>query len=227
MCRCVAVGTQPVWWDHTRAMPQEMTTTMDYTAHELLHKILEFHRMTPERAEWSLEAQRENPPRLVRLRQIAALLRAFLGEGDGATDVGARIGSFLEGSFVLRRRLEDFAGILAEIDVTMATRARHVPKRPLELEDLHANFTILVQLRLKLEEAVKHNDGVLEVGYTRCYPVLLAQSVARELATPIEELDRVLALFIAPADRCFSEADLIARFGFPTEDLGEIDYAWF
>ena len=61
---------------------------MDYTAQELLHLILDFHRMTPERAEWSLEAQRENPPRLVRLKQIDALWRAFLGEGAGAEAVG-------------------------------------------------------------------------------------------------------------------------------------------
>jgi len=199
---------------------------MDYTAQELLHLILEFRRMTPERAAWSLEAQRDNPPRLVRLRQIAALWRAFLGEGDGAEDVGARLGNFLEGSFVLRRRLEDFAGILVEIDAAMSKRARHVPKRPLELEDLCANFTSLLQLRLKLDEVAKHNDGVLEVGYTRCYPVLLAQSVAQEIAAPIEELDRVLALFIAPADRCFAEEDLVARFGFPTENLADIDFDW-
>lgn len=199
---------------------------MDYTARELLHLILEFHRMAPERTEWSLEAQRDNPPRLVRLKQIEALLVAFGCGGTDLPDVGARIDAFLAGRFVLLRRLEDYARVLVEIERTTARRVRRAPDCPFQLDDLLAHFVYLLRLRLKLEAVAKHNEGVLEVGYTRWYPVLVAEAVAKQLAEPIAELDRVLALFIDPAGRSFAEADLVARFGFPTENLTDIDFEW-
>lgn len=207
-------------------MPKEQNTIMDYTARELLHKILEFHRMAPERAEWSMEAQRDNPPRLVRLKQIEALLASFGCGGTDLPDVGARIEAFLAGRFVMARRLEEYVGLLAEIEAATSKRVRRAPDYPFQLDDLRAHFAYLVRLRLKLEAVAKHNEGVLEVGYTRWYPVLVAEAVAKQLAEPIAELDRVLALFIDPAGRSFAEEDLVARFGFPIENLTDIDFDW-
>lgn len=199
---------------------------MDYAAQELLHKILEFLRMTPERAEWSFEVQRENPPRLVRLRQIDALFSAFGCAGAGLSDVGARIEAFSAGRFVPQRRLEDYAGLLAEIEATIGRSKRPPAKCPIRLDDLRVQFADLLQLRLKLDAVVEHHAGLLEVGYSHYYSFVVTNGVSGLLSERIEELDRVLTRFIDPAGRSFSEEDLRARFGFPSENLNDIDFDW-
>lgn len=48
-----------------------------FCAVDLLEKTLEFTSMTPDPEMWSYAAQRDNPPRFVRLQQLHALLAAF------------------------------------------------------------------------------------------------------------------------------------------------------
>lgn len=50
---------------------------MNWTAADLLEKILEFNAMTPNKNEWSEKTLNNNKPRLIRFQRIKALLLAF------------------------------------------------------------------------------------------------------------------------------------------------------
>ncbi|HZK97877.1 MAG TPA: hypothetical protein VFC67_26985 [Prolixibacteraceae bacterium] len=47
-----------------------MNKSSQYTSLDLLEKVTEFSNMTPDRSEWSLDQQKDNIPRLIRLKQI-------------------------------------------------------------------------------------------------------------------------------------------------------------
>ena len=49
-----------------------------YTALDLLDKVIDFTNRSSDSTEWSFEKQQDNPPRLVRLQQIQALMEAFV-----------------------------------------------------------------------------------------------------------------------------------------------------
>jgi len=55
-----------------------MINSSTYTAVDLLDKVIDFTNRSPDSAEWSFEIQQDNPPRLVRLQQIQALMEAFV-----------------------------------------------------------------------------------------------------------------------------------------------------
>lgn len=56
------------------------TEPLQITALTLIDKVLEFERITPEKSEWSLDKQKDNKPRFVRLKQIEVLLKYFVPE---------------------------------------------------------------------------------------------------------------------------------------------------
>ena len=55
-----------------------MNNSPTYTALDLLDKVIDFTNMTSDSTEWTFEKQQYNPPRLVRLQQIQALMEAFV-----------------------------------------------------------------------------------------------------------------------------------------------------
>jgi hypothetical protein len=65
---------------------------MMITARDLLLRFLELRRLSPNYDDWTEERLNENAPRLFRLRQLAALFRAFGIPWDPP--------SFIEGQFI-------------------------------------------------------------------------------------------------------------------------------
>jgi hypothetical protein len=58
-----------------------MPKTKIYKGLDLLAKVLEFNAMTPNKEHWNEGALKNNPPRLIRLKQIQSLAQAFLIKG--------------------------------------------------------------------------------------------------------------------------------------------------
>jgi len=66
----------------------EATQIMSLT---LVNKICEFIYLTPKENDWSFEAQIDNPPRLIRLKQIDCLIGLFVPEVKKSIKIKSKI----------------------------------------------------------------------------------------------------------------------------------------
>ena len=130
------------------------------TARDLLHGFLELRRLTPDMGEWSEECLASNPPRLVRLRRLIALFRAFGIDWDPS--------SFSEGKFI-QPESRRYAALLERVAAEMPAAVAHGlgPKG----HQLPEFFAILLRYGDTLEAALSFSGGVLEASGATKIPV--------------------------------------------------------
>jgi hypothetical protein len=75
-----------------------------------------------------------------------------------------------------------------------------------------------------LREIIGFNSGWLETSATfSLFHIFLTNAISSNLNNKYSDLDHVLELFINPSGKYFSENELIEKFGFPTDDLYQIE----
>ncbi len=195
---------------------------MEWTAISLLDAILEFKGMTPNEDEWTEEELRSNQPRLIRFKRINAVLKAFglINHKSFRDDVN----SVLYGSFIESRNIAEYRETERVID-EHAWRKRTGEFTYREIEWF---FRVLMDYKRVTDEVFKANN-FLEAGNSGIQAGLeILQPVNDVLRKKLEEiqLDHLISIVIDPAYRKFTEAQLIADFGFPMDDLRAIDIDW-
>ena len=95
-----------------------METLKIFNGVTLIDKILEFVAMTPNESEWNYKSLSGNKPRLIRLKRINSLLKAFSlttnknifekASNYINPDVKADIKSILSGDFIKNRNIEEY-----------------------------------------------------------------------------------------------------------------------
>ena len=204
-----------------------MNKFSNYTSLDLLEKVFEFSNMTPDRSEWSLDQQKDNIPRLIRLKQINSLLLAFLGIEALTNKNQKNIEHFLSGEFILKRKIADYRQLIAKMEKTISQSSfKSARKQEISLSNLKTNFTDLVEYRFKLNRLLNHNSGLMEISYPYCFSYLVTDSISNSISPVGPEIDGLLAIFIDPQKRSYSEKELISSFDFPTENLSDIDDDW-
>jgi hypothetical protein len=195
-----------------------MRNTERWTARDFLRAASEFERMTSDRDTWTEEHLESNPPRLVRLRRLRALAKAF--------DVQPGFEALWSGAFVRQRPFEHYQPfvqrVMRESETLFpdALRSMHRPLMTWDVEHVYERlFKFLTEHAYPMLE---FNSGVMAASGVYLYLVRrVSHSLAGlpELIRPIEEL---AGLIIDPASRSFSPEEL-APYGWPPEDLFSID----
>lgn len=210
-----------------------METSKTYTGIDLLDKIFEFIAMTPNEKEWNYKSLSNNKPRQIRLQQINSLLKAFSLTNDKNffekttnyfnPGLKSEIKSILNGDFIKNRKIEEFREVINFANQFLQDN-NHSNDRPIRLHELSFIYPKMIDYKIKLREIMGFNSGWLEASSTfSIFHILLTNSISANLKNKYENLDHVLELLINPKRQTFTEKELIDRFGYPTEDLHQID----
>lgn len=210
-----------------------METTNTYNGLSLLNKILEFIAMTPNADEWNYKALNYNKPRQVRLQQIHSLLKAFSLIVDKSMfqkttnyfnpDLKPEIQSILNGDFIQHRKIEEFSE-LTDFAKRFLQGHNHNFDSPIRLHELAFIYPKMIDYKIKLREIIDFNSGWIEASSAfSIFHILLTNSISSNLNDKHQDLDHVLELFINPKKHFFTEKELVEKFGYPTEDLYDID----
>jgi hypothetical protein len=195
------------------------------TAHVLLNKVFEFTAMTPDESEWSLELQKDNPPRLIRLQQIEALLNIYLRELKNNITLKDKINYLLKGSFIQQRNIMSYQDCVTEMDNLIVQSGYKAPKvKDWDLYHLQENYLEVISYKKQLYQLLNTNDGVMEMSYHHSYSVLLKDTINATINT--KPIDEFLALVIDPKKSAFRKNELIRQFDYPVEDVYEVDIDW-
>lgn len=210
-----------------------MEKTKIYKGIDLLEKILEFVALTPNQNEWNYIALKTNEPRLVRLKQIHALLKAFLliektnlfekVNQYFNPNLSNEINAVLQGIFIEKRTIEDYEE-LAQFAQNYLQKKEFDTKRPIRLIELQFIYPKMIDFKIKLKAILEFNSGWLEASSPfSIFHIMLTNSISSNLENTFEELDQTLELFINPKKLQFTEQELIDKYNFPKEDLHQID----
>lgn len=204
-----------------------MNDLQQYTAIDLLDKIIEITRITNYSKEWSLEMQMKNKPRFVRLQQIHSLMWAFIEDLYITEDIQGGIESIYSGEFFLLKPIEDYKNLLDLIYKTIAkSDFIGVKERELNIYDLQENYCNLLSFYLQLNKLVNHNKGIMEISYPYLFPYLVTKDISQSIDSEAKKIRAILASCIDPYNNKYTELELISKFDYPTDDLFEIDIDW-
>jgi hypothetical protein len=213
-----------------------MEQSKTYKGVDLLDKIFEFIAMTPNATELKSNALKANPPRYIRLRQIESLVRAFFGRQEEVNLVGKiknlfvdeeliTIKDILSGDFIKKREISDYTELVDFINGFVKEKEGASDEEgEIRLRMLVMPYQQLVEYKKQLIRLLDFNSGWLEASsVTSRFSIYLTNSVSNNLAGKFSDLDTALELFINPKGLMFTEDELKKNYGFPVENLSDID----
>ena len=189
-------------------------TEQAVSARDLLHLYLKLLGMSPDLGKWSEEYLADNPPRLVRLRQLMALFRAFGIPWDTST--------FRDGSFI--KEDQNHGAILQQAASEMPGElaGRHGPRA----EQLPTLFSILLRCREDIERALSSPTG-MEASGLFLWAYRRTEKVKQNIRQAAQPVDDTLAELISPEGTRFTLSALVQDYGYPEDDLDQIDEDWW
>lgn len=194
----------------------------EITGITLIEKLLEFTSMTTDSSSWTFEKLKDNESRLVRLRQIDCLLKIFVPEIYKSTDLKYSIENVLNGNFIRLRKDKEYSNLFVKMD-NLILKSKYPVQKQEEwtVYELEYNFKNLVNYKIKLNEILNFNDGIMEISYPYLYSYTLTNSISRKII--FKEIDLFLSLVIDPDNRNFSKEILVKANGYPDENVYHID----
>jgi hypothetical protein len=206
-----------------------------YTAVDLIEKIIEFTKMTPNPKLWKEGLLHDSPPRYVRIRQINALIHAiftkrsnnFLGKAKSLLMLNQTptIKSLLSGNFITKRNIREYEDVIAIIKTTVREKEGQLGETG-EITHKHLihSYQRLLKYKNQLIDLFQFNDGIptsSPIGLR--YTAYLTDEVSNALYGNYYRLDEALRMFIDPYSLSFTEEELQVDYNYPTEDLQEVD----
>jgi len=188
-----------------------------YTAKDILDLYLEFVCMEPDKNVWDEDWLQNNDPKLFRLKILKSLFRAFdLGE----------IKDFDDGSFILKRKLEDYDFLKKKIVSDLGTKPGLAYSQALDLSDIAYMFqTWLLQL-IECEKVIKSYSFVMMVSEQTYYTFHKIKEVNIAIRQSITDMNSIMSAMISPLGHTISKDELVRTFDFPDVDLTDIDAEW-
>ena len=208
---------------------------------DLAEKVIEFVDMTPDSSQWNAVSLYSNPPRLIRFYQIQSLMMAFIGmekitssrsEQYGAvvkTESKPTIKYFLNGDFIRNRTDTDYVHTVELIRAYMEENAQYDrPSKTVSTNELAFIFPKLFNYKTLLRSLLTFNSGWLEASsMTSYFSIFLTNSISENLIDKYETLDRALEWFINPLELSFTLNELTVGYGYPKENLSDLDMDYY
>ena len=185
------------------------------TAHNLLAGFLELRGLTPEFESWTEERLSENPPRLIRLRQLEALFQAF--------GVPWNPRSFVEGKFIQPEHSR-YDSLLTKLSAELQEETTHSVWT--DRNRLPRFFATLFDYRMRLEGALSFSNLILSASglFKLAYDKICVLN--RIIQNNIVNIDDTLAVLISPEMTAFPIEQIVRDYGYPDVNLCEIDEDW-
>ncbi|SOD81058.1 hypothetical protein [Spirosoma fluviale] len=196
------------------------------TGLDLLEKLLDLEAQAPDKEQWVLDHPKHYPPMQVRLKQLAVLVKVFIPE-LAELSLKDSLEALLAGDFISDRNLQAYTPILAYMSSQQMKGGYQKGPRPKDpgdenvLSRLESCYRRLVRFKRQAAAIKAFNQGVLEADWYMMYSVMLSDSVGK--AIDLGEIDYFLGTIIDPERRHLSEVDLINTYGYPSEDLFDLD----
>ena len=182
------------------------------TARDLLHLYLDLRGMVPDLKEWSEDALNSNPPRLVRLKQLKALFRAF--------KIPWNLSDFCEGSFI---EAED----PRHVPLLKRAAAEVSEGRTLNPESLGNQlptlFSILLAYREGVASSLSFSGGVMEASGLYYYAHRKVAQLNQVIGQHVHIVEDILVDLVSPEAAAFTLGVLVRDYGYPEDDLFQID----
>lgn len=173
------------------------------------------------RPDWSYEQQKNHEPSYVRLQQLDSLLQLFVPEVYREGDFSWSFDAVMEGRFIEKRDLAVYRNLFAEMDSVIEKHPMKLQKEAWEAHTLEHNFRDIIRLKSSLNDVLSHNSGVAEISYPYMYSVALSDELIGQMN--LKKIDDFLWTVIDPEKRVFSKTELVKSYGYPDDDLDEID----
>ena len=194
--------------------------------------------MVPNSNKWDESSLKWNQTRLIRFRRLNALLKAFeltrtekqknslwtILSGNKKVKESEltknEIEPFLRGDFIHKRESTEYPRIQELIEKEKSFESDSFNKS----RDIYSFYHHLMKYRIKIDEVLGHNSGVLEassLGFRSA--ISITSEFNNDLYRKIEEIDKILFTIINPKNLTFEEDILIKKYEFPKEDLDAID----
>jgi hypothetical protein len=206
-----------------------------YTAVDLLEKAIEFEDLTPNPALWKEGMLKDNPPRLLRLRQINALAKAFFTHQPA--DLFGKAKSFflvpriptvktlLSGSFLKERNLAAYENVIAWMKDLVRENEGQLGETG---QVNHAHLLEVYQRLLRYKKELfaigefNNRERVKKAVGLR-FSVYLTDEVSQRIKKSCAPLDKALGLLLDPLSLSFTQEELQRTYHYPKEDKKEID----
>gem|GEM_PF-1513877 len=194
----------------------------EITAIVFLDKLQSFAASKQDKLNWTLAKQKQHPPSYVKLQQLDSLLKVFTPEIYQKDNFPHCFDAVLTGKFLMSRDLNIYSGIFSEMDAEIAAQP-YIPEKHGEWDEfyLRHNFTDLLQFRNSVEMVRSHNSGIAEISYHYLYSVAVSEEFIRQMN--LKKVDDFLWKVIDPQQRIFSKEQLVADYGYPDDDLDELE----
>jgi hypothetical protein len=186
------------------------------TAHDLMIRFLELRAMTPNYDDWTEEMLTDNPPRLIRLRQLTAMFQAF-GIPWGPQ-------SFTHGMFI-QPDLHRYYSLLSKLSTELKEGFT-----PLDWTDhmmVRRFFETLFYYRIHVESVLSYSEsiwsasGLFRVAYDKIC------ELSRIVENNISNINDILVAMISPEMAAFPIEQIVRDYGYPDVNLCEIDRDWW
>jgi len=209
-----------------------------WTTKDLLYKTFEFKGMVPNSNEWNESSLKWNQPRLIRLRRLNSLFKAFeltrteKQKSNLWTVLSGKkkvkeseltkneIEPFLRGDFIHKRESIEYPKIQELIEKEKSFESDSFNG----IRDIYSFYQHLMKYRIEIDKVLGHNSGVMEassLGFRSA--ISMTSELNNDLYKKVEKIDELLFEIINPNGLTFDEENLIKEYGFPKEDLDAID----
>jgi hypothetical protein len=214
-----------------------MTTSLKpFTAIDLLDKTIEFTALVPDASLWKESSLKDNPPCLLRFRQIQSLIKAFFSREAPAnfmqkakalftSEPSVTIASLLSGTFIANRNLDEYNSTIEFIKATVKEKEAAVDMQvPISLDKLILVYQYLISYKRNLSALLLFNTDPLKEGSIASrFTDYITSSITEQLRGKYDHLDKALELLINPHQDTFTEEQLRSEYHYPTQDLHEVE----
>jgi hypothetical protein len=180
------------------------------TARSLLLGFLDLRGLSPELYDWTEERLSDNPPRLIRLRQLVAMFRAFAIPWDPP--------SFVAGRFIQPGQPR-YVALLSRLATEMPGGSGRTASAH-QLPDL---FAILYAYREQVAGVLGFSSGVGFASGLYLHAHRKVEELNRVIRENVAIIDDILVELINPEKATFPVEQLARNFGYPDVDLFAID----
>jgi hypothetical protein len=181
-------------------------------AEKLLDTLYELEELTPS-WKWDDNVFSDNPPRQIRYNMIVAMLKQL-----GYTTTPGNFKMHL-----LNRDIEEDEYLPS--DVTDFLRPFGDFQRHYDIGDVCMTFLTLYNFRKRLHHALVDDLMVSGIGNVKPGNQIMAQ-VSERLLTDVSFVDQFLCIVVDPKGLKFDKDLLVKDYGYPKENLEEIDLDW-
>lgn len=214
-----------------------MTTALKpFTAIDLLNKTIEFTALVPDASLWKESSLRDNPPYLLRFRQIRSLIHAFFSRKAPAnfmqkakalftSEPSVTIQSLLTGIFIPTRDIDEYTSTAEFIKATVKEKEVMVDMQAsIGLDKLILVYQYLMNYKKNLSALLLFNTDPLKEGSIASrFTDYITSSITDQVRGKYDHLDKALELLINPHQDTFTEEQLRTEFNYPRQDLYEVE----